>query len=622
MADSDAFSLDRFEALAYARRHEEAARELLKLLVYLNATHGHLAGLGQTPSGDSNTDERDVYFASRIASAVAALFSDPDFRLSETGFLRFIPLQRLFTKVFGASAFATGDYIINLFNKSGTPEHVVLDDKDLLKFCLLYSLDSNIQFDLDSLWKKNRRLASGLFLALLSSDLVATGPAHEKREVLLGWMPSRLAEVALDDLPLEILHDVWMYCSYAGRRDKHEIKRALNRKMREKLLASGIHDVVQEGRPKREKPIALCIVEWFQSNHSVYRVLSLSLEALKARYRVVGISLRGETDDASAKAFDELHVVSTKPVPDMIAEVREIAHAIQPDLAYFLSVGMFPETIFLANLRLAPIQMVGIGHSASTFSDCMDYFLVEEDYIGDPACFSERVVALPKESSPYRPPFNAPVITPAIRKESQPVRIAVPASLMKFNPRFLNAVQRVLNEARVAVEFHFFPLGAVGLSKIYLQNVIRRFVGNAGRVYPHAPYGAYLEQLNCCHMFINPFPFGNMNGIVDAVRLGLAGVCWTGPEVHSHIDEGMFRRLKLPEWLITESVDEYVRAAIRLAENFEERLEISRQLQQRNPDSVLFEGDPRIFADTVEWLDRNHGQLQTDPARVIRMPRS
>jgi len=619
MENNDAFSIDRFETLAYARRHEEAARELLRLLVYLNVHHGHLGGLGQTLSGDLNLDERDVYFASRIASAVAALFSDPEFRLSETGFLRFIPLQRLFTKVFGASAFGTADYIINLFNKSGDPNHVAVDDADLLKFCLLYSIDSSIQFDLEALWNKNKRLAAGLFLALLSSDIVATGPAQEKKEALLRWLPPRLAEIQLEDLPVEILHDVWMHCSYAEIPDKHEIKRALNRKVREKLLAVGINDLPAVA-PRREKPIALCVVEWFQSNHSVYRVLSMSLQALKAKYHVIGISLRGETDEVSRKVFDEVRVVPTKPVPEIVVEVREIAATVRPDLIYFLSVGMFPETIFLSNLRLAPIQMAGIGHSASTFSDHMDYFLVEEDYIGDPACFSERVVALPRRSSPYRPPSNAPEISPREQDGAVPVRIAVLASLMKFNPRFLSTLQRVLNETKVAVEFHFFPLGAFGLSKIYLQNVIRRFLGNAGRVYPHSSYGTYLEHLNSCHMFLNPFPFGNMNGIVDAVRLGLPGVCWSGREVHSRIDKGIFGRLKLPEWLVTESVDQYVRAAIRLAENFAERREISDALQHANPDTVLFEGDPRIFADTIAWLHENHVKIQSDASKVLRSP--
>ena len=51
-------------------------------------------------------------------------------------------------------------------------------------------------------------------------------------------------------------------------------------------------------------------------------------------------------------------------------------------------------------------------------------------------------------------------------------------------------------------------------------------------------------------MMVNPFPFGNTNGIIDMVTLGLVGICKTGAEVHEHIDEGLFKRLGLPEWLI------------------------------------------------------------------------
>ena len=52
-----------------------------------------------------------------------------------------------------------------------------------------------------------------------------------------------------------------------------------------------------------------------------------------------------------------------------------------------------------------------------------------------------------------------------------------------------------------------------------------------------------MEKMNQCDMFITPFPYGNMNGISDAVTCGLVGVCKSGAHVHEHIDVGLFQRL-------------------------------------------------------------------------------
>lgn len=606
---SDAFSLERFEFLAYGRRHEEAAAELFKLLAHLDLYTGSFGQLGTQPSSDLAADRVDAHFASRIASAVAALFADPKFQLSEQGFMRFIAVQQLLALIFGASPFGTADHVIGLLNadRSETGQSFRLSPGDLLKFSLLYSPDSHIALEPELLWAFNKRLAAGLFTALLSSRLVATRSAHAKREALLGWLPERLDELTLDELPVDILHLVWMRCSYATRPDKHRIKAAINRLARAKLLSIGLTDLESRPAEGRVKPVALCIVESFTSGHSVYRTHSVSLEALKSSYRVVGVSLGGRSDETSRKAFDEVHLIPPDlSWRDATARVRAIAAEVRPDLVYYVSVGMRLETIFLANLRLAPIQMAGLGHSATTASSVIDYFLVEEDYIGDPQCFTERVVALPRDSSPYRAPTHR--VAPPARRSEDPVRIAVVAAAMKFNPGFLTALRRIGEQAKAPVKFHFFPGAARGLMKIYLQNVVEGFLGERAVVFPELHYKTYIEQLNQCSMFMSPFPFGNMNGVVDAVLQGLPGVCWSGAEVHSRIDEGLFKRLGLPAWLVTRTEDEYVAAGIRLADDVVERERISRELLERDPGRTLFDGNPARFVQAVQWLQRMHGR--------------
>jgi hypothetical protein len=619
--DSGKFSLERFELYTSRREREKAALELIKLLTHLDANYGQLGVIGEMPSGDLTSDQRDTHYATRIASAVASLFADPEFHLSGLGFNRMIGLQSWLAILFGASAFGHADHVIHLLNKQGHASQLTFDDRDLLKFYLLYSPDSLIPLQPEVHWRKNKTLAAAFFLAMLSSRLVLTRPAHQKRELLLEWLPPRLAEVSLDQLPLETMHHVWMHCSYAERKDKHAIKRALNQLLRAKLLALNLGDV-SAPQTERDKPVLMCIVEWFLSNHSIYRTHSVSLEGLKSKYRLVGVSLRGASDEITRRVFDEVHIVpSGAGVIDAVKQVRSLATRLAPDLVYYPSIGMFPESIFLANLRLAPMQLAALGHPATTHSPSIDYVLVEEDYLGDPACFSERVVALPKEAIPYRPPANCPVIPPEIRKSPDIIRVAVAASVMKINPHFLATLRRIADTSKVRLEFHFYSLLAYGLGKMYLQNVVQRFLPDWSVVNPNLPYERYLQNLNRCDMFVNPFPFGNTNGIVDAVRQALPGVCLTGPEVHTHIDEGLFRRLGLPTWTITKTVDEYVAAVVRLAENSAEREDIARRLQKTNPDDILFKGDAALFAQSVQWLQQTHEEHKAlPPGQVLRPP--
>jgi predicted O-linked N-acetylglucosamine transferase (SPINDLY family) len=64
-----------------------------------------------------------------------------------------------------------------------------------------------------------------------------------------------------------------------------------------------------------------------------------------------------------------------------------------------------------------------------------------------------------------------------------------------------------------------------------------------------------------------PFPYGNMNSIIDAFQLGLPGVCLDGIEAHAHADAAFFARIALPAELIAGSVDDYVAAAVKLIDD-------------------------------------------------------
>ena len=599
------FSLEAFERAAYLRNHEDAARELNRLLNLLNqnlgATNRFLLG-EPTTLVDGEAQER--HLLTRLASAITAVFSDPDFFLTDNGYSQLISLHRWLALIFAVSPFHNADHIIRLFNQADPANGgLEIEARAMSKLVMLFSPESELPLDLGALWQVDRRMAACLAFALISPRFIASNAAHGKRELLLEWLPRHLDEVEeLAHLPLGILHDVYMHCSYADLPQRHAIKRPINRLVRKTLQAQGLTDRLDAGHADVDgKPVLMVVLEWFTADHSMFRCFSRSIEGLRTRFHVIGVGAPHCVDEITTQVFDRfLPIDINLPMSD-IATVRALAETHRPAVVYMPSVGMFPLTVFLSNLRLAPLQLMGCGHPATTHAPCIDHVLVEAYYRGDPACFSEAVVVVPDGTMPFRRAKSTINVLPMIRNAPSPVRIAVTASPMKINPRFLEACRSIAEHSAVKVEFHWMMGIAQGLVQIQARDQIRAYLPDAV-VLGQQPYADYLRHLATCDMYVNPFPFGNTNGLVDTTLLGLAGVCKTGPEVFERIDGGIFHRIGLPGELVAHSVPEYVSAAIRLAEDHEWRNALRRDLLARDAVQRLFEGDDHQLGEQIAAL--------------------
>ncbi|HDC1598453.1 TPA: hypothetical protein O7V39_004887, partial [Salmonella enterica] len=65
------------------------------------------------------------------------------------------------------------------------------------------------------------------------------------------------------------------------------------------------------------------------------------------------------------------------------------------------------------------------------------------------------------------------------------------------------------------------------------------------------------------------------------------------------IDEGLFRRLQLPEELITTCREEYIRATLHLMEEHDWREMLQNQLLDNDVEQVLFQGHPEKFTAAI-----------------------
>ena len=613
-------SVIRFEQEVAAKNYEAACVELLDILSKIDTNFGGIEGIEiDYPSqlNDELVQDKIKHFCTRVAVAISELFSDPKLDISEGGAQRFFTLQRWINMIFASSPFVNADHVLQTYNRN--PDKTNLSDfhldnarSSLIKFCIFYLPESNVNVNLDALWNLDPELCASLCFALQSPRFIGTDQAFSKRGTLLQWFPEKLATIEnLNNVPSAISHDVYMHCSYDIAENKHWVKKALNQVIRRHLLQGGWtdRDVTKLGE-RNGKPVMVVLLEHFHSSHSIYRTHSTSMIAARERFHLIGVG--NEAVDAAGQAvFDEFHLLKGDNIFSKLNELKEICEKNGAAVLYMPSIGMDLTTIFASNTRLAPVQVIALGHPATTHSDFIEYVIVEDDYVGSEKCFSEQLLRLPKDALPYVPSALAPQhVEYRLRENPEVVNIGIASTTMKLNPYFLAALKAIRDRANVKVHFHFALGQSSGVTHPYVERFIKSYLGNDATAHPHAPYDQYLRILHNCDMMVNPFPFGNTNGIIDMVTLGLVGVCKTGAEVHEHIDEGLFKRLGLPEWLIANTVDEYVERAIRLAENHQERLALRRHIIENNGLQTLFTGDPSPMGKVLlekfeEWKAAN-----------------
>jgi len=420
---------------------------------------------------------------------------------------------------------------------------------------------------------------------------------------------------------LVLLSAAWMLCSYAGARDKHAIKPVLNRVLRQWAESIGLSDAaLPQIRALKTRPTLLIAAEIMHSNHVQYRYFGQYLRQLRQRFRLVLVTEAAQADSNARALYDEVHAFNREGGTGYFNNLADTIKSIAPDVIFWISVGMRHWGPVLANFRLAPIQLAGFGHAASTYCDTMDYYFTREGYVGDPSLLSEQVVLLPDaglrfERSPYYTPLQ-----PDIRETAQPLRIALPSNLLKLNPHFISVLRRIREKAGRPLEFRVFP-NVSGLELIATRRVFdQQLPGSV--VFPVMAYNAYLAELNACDLNLSPFPFGALHSVVDSLRQGIPVVAMDGLDLHERPDPMLLRRVGMPEWLIVQNEDDYIATALRLIDNDAERVALSRQALALDLDRTLF-GDATTplghdVVDAMWWVYQNHEAIKASGRKVFR----
>lgn len=563
--------------------------------------------------------------ATRCAAAMARIMTDPATRFDDSAMLRLAAIARVLDHIHALSGFGNADHVLRMLGAGDTDGLGRLFEQDRRAFAkawLLFSLDSRLPIDVRALLAAPAPIALLAAMGLISQKPILTEDGHARREALVS-LAGRLKPVAL---PLTVDHLVllsaaWMLCSYAGARDKHGIKPVLNRVLRQWGESIGLSDATPPAiRALKTRPTLLVVAEIMHSNHVQYRYFGQYLRQLRQRFHLILLTEGAPADTHVQALFDENRIFKRESGTGYFNKLVEEIKSLNPDMIFYLSVGMRHWGPVLANFRLAPIQFVGLGHCASTFVETIDYFFTEEGFVGDPDLLSEQLVLLPDDSLIFeRSPHYAP-LPASIRETANPLRVALASNLLKLNPHFIGVLRKIRARARRPVEFHVFP----NVSGLEFQATQRLFDHHlpGSKIYPIKRYNDYLADLNACDINLSPFPFGGLNGVVDSFRQGIPLITLEGPDLPARLDSMMLRRLGMPEWLIAQDEEAYIAAALRLIDDDAERVALSRQILALDVESVI-SGDAstplrRDVVDAVWWIYRNHEAIKASGRKVFR----
>jgi len=613
----------KFSALVSHKKYEQAMQDLIVILASVARQNFSVTGTALEEKEALRTTRTIM---SVLASGITALISDPNFNLNESGFRAFIGLKHSLRKVFACTSFNDMSHIIGLLGDLDG-DQVTIGSKQIPKIFLTSGLES---IDTDTFTRIERMQEDVqliVWLALLDNRYLLLEAEESNLNRLLD-MADQIKPTAFHS-SIEILcaARVWFSCSFWSNERKHRIKPLLNECFKLTAERHGVfsHSLISSAQEKNGRRTVLVVMERWGKAHAMTRVFSKAFRNLANHFRLIALLPRKKPEDQSdTEYFDQILYVDdvdenkkepgldlmSTDIGDFLEGLVKKIESVRPDMIIFSSLGMHFASIFLAQFRLAPIQVLLPGHPASSFSENIDYLILEEHVSPAPETVTEKlVVSRPLSMFSFTPP-NKEMLVRKAPKERDTVKIICNSMLQKMTPSFIKVCQKINDEAHSKVSFDFL-IGSDVLTKVAIQELLEMKLENV-RVHRYMPYIDYARIIGSCDLQLTPFPFGNTNSFIDALVQGVPTICLDGPEMHSRGDAGLGKLAGLPEFCQATSEEKYVEAAVRLINDREERERISEQILSLNHHETVFkDSDDMEFFSAVNFVFDNHEKMQS-----------
>lgn len=566
--------------------HEQLIARLLELL-------GHYATHTYTRMGPEL--QRRI---NALVEVLLFLLSQEDLQIPQHQVVPLLNLHPVITNLVAVSDFRNTDPQVEIVGRQ---------QRNLVRLLLLYSARNKVWIPPRKFFDVNPFLASLWYMLYpLSVGAGISAQSHCNVQRHLREMDERF-----EVIDPRVIH-LYFLCTNIDPELDRAVKQKIHAGIRRQLAGVDLYN-----HPRADH-LAIITGKWWPGS-AVYKSSFPLVRTLNNRYRLTLVHLGEGHPLLDTSLFAD--VIHVRFAADRLDLSPLVGNTFQ--LAYFPDVGMLPESLWLSNLRVAPIQVMGYGHPASTFGAQIDYIIggTDSELLEDAERnYSERLVAIPGIGAhPVYPdyqrvPLSKPPAGPAGTRQ---VLINCSWGSSKLNHPMLQNLLAIRQRARVAVRFQFFPNWSVERFNLLLPlcRDLQDLFGNDVTVVGNSEYPLYMQRMDQADFSLDSYPFGGYNTIVDSLYLGKPIVTYEGRQFYNRAASALLGKLGLDE-LIAHSAEEYIEKAVRLADDESYRQQLTERLEQMDLEARLFgTEEPEYFCRAIDFLIENHAQLAAEQSR-------
>lgn len=347
--------------------------------------------------------------------------------------------------------------------------------------------------------------------------------------------------------------------------------------------------------------IKIGIVSGHIHNHSVWNAIIKGwLKYLDSNVFEIHLFSLGNTEDEESK-FAKMKSASFTSNEASLLDWSNVITSKNIEVLIYPEIGMNQLTTQLANLRLAPIQIVSWGHPESTGFPTIDYYLSAELFEDNSSqsAYTETLVQLPNLGCSYsKLPITASKFTVEDFGISPDEPILVcPGTLFKYAPQYdwvLVEIAKRLGKCK----FIYFDQQK-NWSKILKDRLNTEFqkanlaIDDFVIFIPWLSPEEFYGLMKRADLFLDSLGFSGFNTAMQAIDCGLPIVTKEGKFMRGRLASGILKRMLMPE-LIAKTDQDYIQLAVQLVQDKSYHDQISKKMIERR--EILYDDPAPIKA--------------------------